>query len=80
MDPEGVDCASPSRHAVFGDVDSMLDFVEEVAAATGLPVGIKSAVGNLTMWDELAAEMARGGRGVDFVNIDGGRAGPVPRR
>lgn len=73
--PEGVDCASPSRHAVFRDVDSMLDFVEEVAAATGLPVGIKSAVGNLTMWDELVEQMAGGGRGVDFVNIDGGEGG-----
>ena len=73
--PEGKDCASPSRHAVFHDVDSMLDFVETVAQATGLPVGIKSAVGNLTMWDELVEEMSRGGRGVDFVNIDGGEGG-----
>ena len=31
--PEGKDCASPSRHEVFGDVDSMLDFVESVAQA-----------------------------------------------
>ena len=30
--PEGKDCASPSRHEVFHDVDSMLDFVELVAA------------------------------------------------
>ena len=27
------------------------------------------------MWDELADEMSRGGRGVDFVNIDGGEGG-----
>ncbi|KQV71577.1 glutamate synthase [Nocardioides sp. Root122] len=73
--PEGVDCASPSRHAEFDDVDSMLDFVESVAQETGLPVGIKSAVGNLTMWDELTTEMSRGGRGVDFINIDGGEGG-----
>lgn len=73
--PEGVDCASPSRHTEFGDVDSMLDFVETVAQATGLPVGIKSAVGNLTMWDELVAAMADGTRGVDFVNVDGGEGG-----
>jgi glutamate synthase domain-containing protein 2 len=73
--PEGTDCASPSRHDVFGDVDSMLDFVESVAQATGLPVGIKSAVGNLTMWDELTEAMVSGGRGVDFVNIDGGEGG-----
>lgn len=73
--PEGVDCASPSRHTEFDDVDSMLDFVETVAQATGLPVGIKSAVGNLTMWDELVAAMADGTRGVDFVNVDGGEGG-----
>jgi glutamate synthase domain-containing protein 2 len=73
--PVGVDCSSPSRHQVFGDVDSMLDFVELVADATGLPVGIKSAVGNLDFWDRLVAEMAKGGRGVDFVNVDGGEGG-----
>jgi glutamate synthase domain-containing protein 2 len=72
---EGVDCASPSRHSVFSDVDSMLDFVEMVAEQTGLPVGIKSAVGNLEFWDDLVAQMADGQRGVDFVNIDGGEGG-----
>ncbi|MQW74601.1 FMN-binding glutamate synthase family protein [Nocardioides sp. dk4132] len=71
----GRDCASPSRHAVFDDVDSMLDFVELLAAETGLPVGIKSAVGDLTFWDHLVEQMAAGGRGVDFVNIDGGEGG-----
>ncbi|MFC5175789.1 FMN-binding glutamate synthase family protein [Nocardioides taihuensis] len=71
----GVDCVSPSRHTAFRDVDSMLDFVEEVAAATGLPVGIKSAVGDLAFWDELVARMAGRDRGVDFVNVDGGEGG-----
>jgi glutamate synthase domain-containing protein 2 len=71
----GVDCASPSRHAVFHDVDSMLDFVELVADETGLPVGIKSAVGNLDFWDELVTRMAPHDRGVDFVNVDGGEGG-----
>ena len=71
----GVDCASPSRHQVFDDVDSMLDFVELLAAETGLPVGIKSAVGNLDFWDHLVEEMTGRQRGVDFVNIDGGEGG-----
>jgi glutamate synthase domain-containing protein 2 len=53
----------------------MLDFVELVAAATGLPVGIKSAVGNMDFWDDLAAQMKSRERGVDFVNIDGGEGG-----
>jgi glutamate synthase domain-containing protein 2 len=45
---EGVDCISPSRHAEFSDPDSLLDWVELLAAETGLPVGIKSAVGDGT--------------------------------
>ncbi|MCU7827122.1 FMN-binding glutamate synthase family protein [Kitasatospora sp. DSM 101779] len=73
--PAGQDCASPSRHSAFGDVDSMLDFVELVAAETGLPVGVKSAVGEMGFWQELAALMARGDRGVDFVTVDGGEGG-----
>src|SRR3954451_10905793 len=48
--PEGVDCVSPSRHAEFSDVDSLLDWVEMLAAETGLPVGVKSAVGDMGFW------------------------------
>lgn len=73
--PVGQDCASPSRHTAFSDTDSMLDFVELLAAETGLPVGIKSAVGDLAFWDELVAQMSTRERGVDFVNIDGGEGG-----
>ncbi len=65
--PQGVDCVSPSRHTAFTDVDSMLDFVEMLAAATGLPVGIKSAVGDTGFWDSLAEAMADRQRGVDFM-------------
>src|SRR5918998_2228561 len=73
--PEGVDCISPSRHAEFSDTDSLLDWVELLAAETGLPVGIKSAVGDMGFWHELTGLMARGDRGVDFVTIDGGEGG-----
>ena len=73
--PVGEDCASPARHTAFHDIDSMLDFVELLADETGLPVGIKSAVGELGFWQELATLMARGDRGVDFVTIDGGEGG-----
>jgi glutamate synthase domain-containing protein 2 len=72
---EGVDCVSPSRHAEFSDVDSMLDWVELLADATGLPVGIKSAVGDLAVWESLVAQMSKRDRGVDFVTIDGGEGG-----
>ena len=73
--PEGVDCISPSRHAEFSDTDSLLDWVELLAAETGLPVGIKSAVGDMTFWHELTELMSRDGRGVDFVTVDGGEGG-----
>ncbi len=73
--PEGVDCISPSRHAEFSDADSLLDWVELLATETGLPVGIKSAVGDMAFWGELTDLMATTGRGVDFVTIDGGEGG-----
>ncbi|MFE6399904.1 glutamate synthase-related protein [Streptomyces alboflavus] len=73
--PAGEDCASPARHTAFHDVDSMLDFVELLATETGLPVGIKSAVGEMGFWEELATLMERGDRGVDFVTVDGGEGG-----
>ncbi len=73
--PQGEDVISPSRHAEFSDPDSLLDWVELLASETGLPVGIKSAVGDLAFWDQLAELMARGDRGVDFVTVDGGEGG-----
>ena len=73
--PPGVDCVSPASHTEFSDVDSMLDFVERIAEATGLPVGIKSAVGEQGFWDDLARLMEGGERGVDFITVDGGEGG-----
>jgi glutamate synthase domain-containing protein 2 len=73
--PQGVDCVSPSRHAEFSDVDGLLDWVEMLADETGLPVGIKSAVGYMDFWEELTDRMAGSGRGVDFVTVDGGEGG-----
>jgi glutamate synthase domain-containing protein 2 len=69
------DCISPSVHSSFHDADSLLDFVESLAAETGLPVGIKSAVGDTGFWEDLTRLMASGERGVDFVTIDGGEGG-----
>ncbi len=71
----GEGCISPSSHSVFSDIDGMLDFVEEIAEKTGLPVGIKSAVGEIDFWRELAQKMKDGDRGVDFITIDGGEGG-----
>ncbi len=71
----GRDCISPARHTAFDDIDSMLDFVELLADRTGLPVGIKSAVGELSFWQQLVERMRATGRGVDFVSVDGGEGG-----
>jgi glutamate synthase domain-containing protein 2 len=38
-------------------------------------VGIKSAVGDMSFWVDLADAMATSDRGVDFINIDGGEGG-----
>jgi glutamate synthase domain-containing protein 2 len=73
--PEGQDCVSPARHSAFGDVDELIEFVELIAGETGLPVGIKSAVGRIEFWQELAERMARTGGGPDFVTIDGAEGG-----
>lgn len=73
--PMGKDCISPPTHSAFSNTDELLDFVESIADATGLPVGIKSAVGQLDFWRELADEMVKGERGVDFIAIDGGEGG-----
>ncbi len=71
----GEDCVSPPRHSAFSDVDSLLDYVELLAAESGLPIGIKSAVGDGFFWNELADAMASDERGVDFIAVDGGEGG-----
>ena len=71
----GEDSVSSSRHSAFFDVESMLEFVELLGEETGLPIGIKSAVGQARFWEELVAGMRGGERGVDFITIDGGEGG-----
>ena len=73
--PAGRDCASPAAHTAFDGVDGLIEFVERLAHATGLPVGVKSAVGDLGFWSLLADRMAATGGGPDFVTIDGGEGG-----
>lgn len=70
-----VDCISPAGHSAFHDVDSLIDFIEMLAAETGLPVGIKSAVGHLKFWEVLAMRMSERQQGPDFITIDGGEGG-----
>jgi glutamate synthase domain-containing protein 2 len=73
--PAGRDCQSPPAHSAFDGVGGLLELIERIADATGLPVGIKSAVGELGFWEELARGMALTGTGPDLITIDGGEGG-----
>ena len=71
----GEDCISPNSHTAFSDIGGLIRFVEEIARVTGLPVGIKSAVGHTGFWSDLAREMKSSGKGPDWITIDGGEGG-----
>lgn len=71
----GKDVLSPPNHKAFSNVQEMVDFIEAIANATGLPVGIKAAIGKLEQWEELADIMAATKKGPDFITVDGGEGG-----
>ena len=71
----GADCVSPNNHSAFNSVDTLIDFIEQIAERTGLPVGIKSAVGDTAFWEELAQRIKIRGAGPDFISIDGAEGG-----
>ena len=71
----GKDVISPPNHKAFSNVSQMVDFIEAVANKTGLPVGIKAAIGKLNEWSELADIMNATGKGPDFITVDGGEGG-----
>ena len=71
----GKDVLSPPDHKAFSTVPELVDFIEEIAKNTGLPVGIKAAIGKLGQWEELADIMKSAGRGPDFITVDGGEGG-----
>jgi len=73
--PKGKDAISPAFHTAFSNIPEMVKFIENIAWETGLPVGIKSAIGKLEQWEELAAYMAKTNSGPDFITIDGGEGG-----
>lgn len=66
---------SPGYHSEFSNVKELVLFVEDVARKTGLPVGIKSAVGDDKFWHDLAFYMTEYNCGPDFITIDGGEGG-----
>lgn len=71
----GKDVLSPPNHTAFSNVPELLQFIEAIAEATGLPVGIKAAIGKLDEWEQLADLMLQTGKGPDFITVDGGEGG-----
>ncbi|MDP4952322.1 MAG: glutamate synthase-related protein, partial [Flavobacteriales bacterium] len=72
---KGKDVLSPAFHSSFSTVQEMVDFIELMAEETGLPVGIKSAVGKMELWEVLCDIIQKTGKGPDFITIDGGEGG-----
>ena len=73
--PRDKDCISPNSHTEFSNVSELVEFIESLADISGLPVGIKSAVGESKFWEELAVQMKTANQGPDFITIDGGEGG-----
>lgn len=73
--PKGKDAISPAFHTAFSNISEMVHFIESMANETGIPIGIKSAIGKLEQWEELAAYMVKTNLGPDFITIDGGEGG-----
>ncbi|MCB0456986.1 MAG: FMN-binding glutamate synthase family protein [Flavobacteriaceae bacterium] len=71
----GKDVLSPPNHKAFSNVPELIQFIEDIAEATGLPVGIKAAIGKLDEWEQLADLMLQTGKGPDFITVDGGEGG-----
>lgn len=71
----GKDVLSPPNHTAFSNVPELMEFIEKIAEATGLPVGVKAAIGKLEQWEELADLMLKTGKGPDFITVDGGEGG-----
>lgn len=69
------DSISPGYHTAFSNSKELVDLIEKIADATGLPVGIKCGVGNTNQWEELAEIMATTNTGPDYIIIDGGEGG-----
>ena len=49
--PMGKDVLSPSYHKAFTNVPELLETIEKIGDKTGLPVGIKAAIGKTEMWE-----------------------------
>ena len=68
-------CISPNSHSAFSNEDELIDFIELLAKESGIPIGIKSAIGKIDFWEKLANKIKTRSEGPDFITIDGGEGG-----
>lgn len=73
--PVGKDCISPPGNPSFTNNQELIDIIEEIAKRTGLPVGIKAAIGQMKEWEEFFQIVAQTGKGPDFFQVDGAEGG-----
>ncbi|MGM0594006.1 MAG: FMN-binding glutamate synthase family protein [Pseudomonadota bacterium] len=73
----GVIASSPNRHREICDPDDLLDMVEHIRSLTGLPVGVKTAIGSDRYPRMLCEAILRRGSAAapDFITVDGGEGG-----
>ncbi len=82
--PEGADSISPNRHDGVDSWEDLLDFIAHIREVSGLPVGIKTVMGDdVTIRGLFDAIRARGEASApDFITLDGGEGGtgasPMP--
>ena len=82
--PVGHDSISPNRHPEIDSAADLLDMINRIRDASGLPVGFKSVIGAYGWLEELFEEIHR--RGIesapDFITVDSGDGGtgaaPMP--
>lgn len=68
---------SPNRHLDIQSTDDLLDMVQRIREATGLPVGFKSVISNADFPRHLCEAILRRGpdSAPDFITVDGGDGG-----
>ncbi len=75
--PEGEDSISPNRHPEIDSASDLLDMINRIRDASGLPVGFKAVIGAYGWLDELFEEIRV--RGIesapDFITVDSGDGG-----
>lgn len=73
--PKDRDIISPPSHIECKDYASTVAFIDQVQRVTGLPTGIKMAVGNLHQIEEFVSEMKRQDTFPDWITVDGSEGG-----